>query len=189
MKTYIYFVRHSESSKTEGNERTRGLTNKGKVDSNRVTELLKAEEVDTFISSPYRRAIMTIEELAQYNGKEIIVFDDLKELVFTREDMIIPDKEVYSLVSKMFIDPDYKEQSGESINECQRRSMARLKEILKNYKGHKIVIGTHGLIMTLMMGYFDSQYGYEFLMETSKPDIYRMEFNDEELIHIQRIYN
>ena len=172
MNTYIYLVRHGESPKTEGNERTRGLTDKGKLDSHRITELLKAEEIDTFISSPYSRAMMTIEESAQYYGKEIIIFEDLKELIFSRGDMIISDKEIYPLVRRMFSDPDYSQHLGESINDCKRRSVARLKEILKKNKGHKIVIGTHGLIMTLMMRYFDSQYGYEFLMQTSKPDIY-----------------
>ncbi|MNZ51580.1 bifunctional RNase H/acid phosphatase [compost metagenome] len=188
MKTYIYFIRHSESSKLEGNERNRGLTDKGKLDSHGLTELLKNEGISTFISSPYRRAIMTIEELAQQSGKEIIVFEDLKELVFSSEDFIIPDKEIYSLVGKMFKNPNVKEPFGESINECQWRSVARLKEIIKSYRGQKIAIGTHGLVMTLMMGYFDDQYGYEFLMKTSKPDIYRMEFNDEELLETQRIY-
>ncbi|MRN56107.1 histidine phosphatase family protein [Paenibacillus monticola] len=188
MTTYIYFVRHSESSKSEGNERTRGLTDKGKLDSRKITELLKNEEIDTFISSPYSRAMMTIEEVAQQSGKEILVFEDLRELVFSREDMVIPDKEVYSLVNKMFMDPNYKEPYGESINDCQRRSVARLKEIIKNYKGQKIAIGTHGLVMTLMMRYFDDQYGYEFLMKTSKPDVYRLEFNGEELVNTQRIY-
>ncbi|AAP10126.1 Phosphoglycerate mutase [Bacillus cereus ATCC 14579] len=31
--------------------------------------------------------------------------------------------------------------------------------------------------MTLMMGYYDSKYDLNFLLQTSKPDIYRMEFN------------
>ncbi|MDF2653244.1 MAG: histidine phosphatase family protein [Paenibacillus sp.] len=32
MKTIIYMVRHGESPYNEGNERTRGLTPKGKID-------------------------------------------------------------------------------------------------------------------------------------------------------------
>ena len=43
-------------------------------------------------------------------------------------------------------------------------------------------IGTHGAIMTLMMGYFDSSYDLNFRYSTSKPDIYRMEFNEHELL-------
>nr|WP_052675880.1 histidine phosphatase family protein [Paenibacillus sp. IHBB 10380] len=94
-------VRHGESPKTEGNERTRGLTDEGKLNSHRITELLKAEEIDTFISSPYCRAVMTIEESAQYYGKEIMIFEDLKELIFLRGDMIISGKEIYPLVRRM----------------------------------------------------------------------------------------
>lgn len=43
-----------------------GLLIKGRSDANRISELLKDEGIDTFISSPYQRAIRTIEELAQY---------------------------------------------------------------------------------------------------------------------------
>jgi 2,3-bisphosphoglycerate-dependent phosphoglycerate mutase len=188
MNTYIYMVRHGESSKTKGNERTRGLTEKGKFDTHRITELLKDEGVNTFISSPYSRAVLTIEELAQFSGKEILVHEDLKESIFSSEDTIMSDKELYPLVKKMFSDPEFSLHGGESIAECQTRSIVVLKEILKDFKGHKIVIGTHGLVMTLMIGFFDKQYGYEFLMQTSKPDVYRMEFKDEELIDIKRLW-
>ena len=52
MSTYIYMVRHGESPKLEGNERMRGLTERGHMDARRVTDMLKAERIDTFISSP-----------------------------------------------------------------------------------------------------------------------------------------
>ncbi|MBJ8078160.1 MULTISPECIES: histidine phosphatase family protein [Bacillus cereus group] len=189
MYTYIYMVRHGESPKTEEeNERTRGLTEKGKLDARRVTELLKSEGVDTFISSPYSRAVLTIEELAQFHEKEIFLYEDLKECVFSGEDKIILNKELYPLVEKMFSNPDFSLPGGESITDCQIRSIAVLKEIIKNFKGHKVVIGTHGLVMTQMMAYFDNQYGFEFLMETSKPDVYRMAFQDEQFIGIKRLW-
>lgn len=38
--TTIYMVRHGESPKTEGNERTRGLTEKGKGDARIVADIL-----------------------------------------------------------------------------------------------------------------------------------------------------
>ncbi|HDX9590567.1 TPA: histidine phosphatase family protein [Bacillus pseudomycoides] len=188
MYTYIYMVRHGESPKTEGNERTRGLTEKGKLDANRVTELLKDEGVDTFISSPYSRAMLTIEELAHFYEKEILIDENLRECMFTSDDTIMSDKELYPLVKEMFSSPHYSLRGGESKADCQNRAVAVLKEILTDFKGHKIVIGTHGLVMTLMMEYYDSQYGYEFLMETSKPDVYKMKFNGEQLIDIKRLW-
>jgi 2,3-bisphosphoglycerate-dependent phosphoglycerate mutase len=181
-------VRHGESPKTEGNERTRGLTDKGRSDAHIVTELLKDEGIDTFVSSPFRRAFLTIEESAQSLGKETLVLEDLREVVLSSDDKIMSDKELYPLVKKMFSNPDFSLHGGESITICQDRSITTLKKILKKYKGQKVVIGTHGAVMTLMMGYFDNQYDLDFLLQSSKPDIYRMEFDEEVLMGIKRLW-
>mgnify|MGYP002063647291 CR=1 FL=1 len=45
MSTVIYMVRHGESPK-EGNDRTRGLTEKGYLDAQRVTDILKDEKIE-----------------------------------------------------------------------------------------------------------------------------------------------
>ncbi|WP_199621261.1 hypothetical protein [Paenibacillus alkalitolerans] len=44
MKTYIYFVRHAISPLSLENERTRGLSEQGRKDSERVAEILKDED-------------------------------------------------------------------------------------------------------------------------------------------------
>lgn len=188
MNTYIYMVRHGESPKLEGNERTRGLTEKGILDAQRITEILETEGINTFISSPYKRAMLTIEESANLHEKEMLVYEDLKECKFSNENKIISDKEVYPLVKEMVFNPEYALTDGESYADCQRRVVRVLKEILMNFQGHKIVIGTHGLVMTLMMNYFDNQYGLEFLMNTSKPDIYKLEFKEEQLMNVERLW-
>ncbi|MGN4424866.1 histidine phosphatase family protein [Bacillus cereus group sp. MYBK30-1] len=188
MNTYIYMVRHGESPKLEGDERTRGLTEKGILDTHRVTEILKTEGIDTFISSPYKRAMLTIEKSADFYEKEILIYENLKECRFSSEDKIISDKEVYPLVKKMFLKPEFSLTEGESYVDCQRRVVRVLKEILMDFQGNKIVIGTHGLVMTQMMNYFDNQYGFEFLMNTSKPDVYKLEFKEEQLINVERLW-
>lgn len=57
----------------------------------------------------------------------------------------------------MFANIDFSLPGGESIKNCQERSVAELQGILKCFNGHKIVIGTHGLVMTLMMNFFDKK--------------------------------
>ncbi|TCW57337.1 2,3-bisphosphoglycerate-dependent phosphoglycerate mutase [Bacillus thuringiensis] len=188
MNTYIYMVRYGESSKLEGSERTRGLTEKGSLDAHRVTDILKTEGIDTFISSPYKRAVLTIEKTANFYEKEILIYENLKECMFSSGDQVISDKEVYPLVKKMFSNHDFALMKGESYKDCQRRVVKVLKEILMDFQGQKIVIGTHGLVMTLMMNYFDKQYGFEFLIHTLKPDIYKLEFNDEQLLNIKKLW-
>lgn len=185
MKTIIYMVRHAESPYTEGTERTRGLTTRGKSDVEKVTEVLKEEGIDVIISSPYTRAILSIEGLAQNLGLDIKTFEDLRERYFAGE--IIAD--LMSVIREKFYDFDYSLPGGESNSDCQNRSISVIKNILKEHSGKKIAIGTHGLVMTLMMNYFDSSYGLDFLNQLKKPDIYKLSFENLELKEVIRLWN
>lgn len=189
MNTFIYMVRHGESPKTEGYERTRGLTETGKVDAFRIADRLQDEGIDVLVSSPYNRSIFTIQELANRLGQEVLVYEDLKERIFSDSDKRMADKELSPLLTKSFSDPSFTLTGGESNAACQSRAIKVLKELLTNYQGSKVVVGTHGAVMTLMMGYYDSQYDLNFLLHTSKPDIYRMEFNGQELMEVKRLWN
>lgn len=186
MKTIIYMVRHAESPYTEGNERTRGLTLKGKRDAEAVTEILKDEGINRIVSSPYARAILTLEGLAQALDVEMKIIEDLRERHFS--DNIITDEEFMPGLKRMFDDPDYAWPGGESNNVCQNRSVVALKNILEEYRGKRIAIGTHGNVMTLMMNDFDTAYGWDFLCQTTKPDIYKMQFNGLELEEVTRLW-
>ncbi|NUU59152.1 histidine phosphatase family protein [Paenibacillus agri] len=189
MKTFIYMVRHGESPKVDGgNERTRGLTLKGESDAQIVAELLNVEGINTFISSPYKRAILTIEGLAQSLGKEVIIIEELKEIVFLGDNKILSNKEVYPLVKKMFSEPDFLLPGGESFMNCRNRVVPIFENIIRKYEGQKIVIGTHGVVMTMMMEYFDPQFGLDFLLKTSKPDVYKLEFDEGLLTRTERLW-
>ena len=72
------------------------------------------------------------------------------------------DKELFPLIEKSFLDPDFALIGGESNVECQKRAIKVLKELLNTYRGQKVVLGTHGAVMTLMMGYYDSKYDLNF---------------------------
>lgn len=180
-------VRHGDSPK-EGNERTRGLTEKGKLDAQKIAEVLKDEGINTVISSPYSRSILTVEPLAKHIGQEVLIIEDLKERIFTAENERISDRELFPLLEKSYVDPNFSLEGGEANAECQKRAVKVLKEILNTYIGKKVVIGTHGLVMTLMMGDYDLSYDLTFLHNTSKPDIYRMEFNGQELVKVNRLW-
>ncbi|KMY45865.1 phosphoglycerate mutase [Bacillus sp. FJAT-27916] len=187
MNTFVYMVRHAESPK-EGNERTRGLTEKGNSDVKRVTDILKEEEINIVVSSPYIRSISTVEPLARHIGEEVLIFEDLKERKFYSENNRVSDKELFPLLEKSFSESNFALVGGESNDDCQNRAIKVLNELLETFRGEKMVIGTHGIVMTLMMRYFDSTYNLDFLHSTSKPDIYRMEFNEQKLVNVQRLW-
>lgn len=185
MKTTVYMVRHAESPYDEGTERTRGLTPKGKADIEKVTELLKDEEIDMIISSPYARAVLSVEGLAKHLNLEVQLFEDLRECYFGTE--MIGSEELMASINEGFKNPEYFLPGGESNADCQKRAIAILKSILQKHKGKKIAVGTHGLVMTLMMNYFDQAYDFDFLNQLKKPDIYRMQFEDLELKEVTRL--
>ncbi|MEL3971902.1 histidine phosphatase family protein [Rossellomorea oryzaecorticis] len=185
--TMIYMVRHGDSPK-DGKERTRGLTGKGLLDAQRITDRLKEEKVDVVVSSPYLRSILTVEKAGQQIGKEVVVIEDLKERIFSSAAERVSDKELVPLLEKSFLDPQFSLQGGESNADCQKRAVNVLKGLLDTYRGKKVVVGTHGAIMTLMMAHFDPRFDLKFLHRTSKPDIYRMEFDGQELVNVQRLW-
>ncbi|MBP1905709.1 2,3-bisphosphoglycerate-dependent phosphoglycerate mutase [Paenibacillus turicensis] len=186
MKTNIYMVRHAESPYDEGTERTRGLTPKGKADIEKVTGLLINEKIDKIISSPYARAILSVEGLAMHLNLQVETFEDLREFDFGAE--MIEFEELMASIREGFKNPDYFLPGAESNAKCQKRAIAILESILNEHKGKKIAVGTHGLVMTLMMNYFDQDYDFDFLNQLSKPDIYKMEFEDLELKEVTRLW-
>lgn len=115
MKTIIYLVRHAESPYDEGNERTRGLTAKGKVDAEKVTKLLIGEGIDIIISSPYSRAVLSVEGMAQPLNLEIETFEDLRERHFASDYII----DLMSNIRNNFYNPEYALPGGESNADCQ----------------------------------------------------------------------
>lgn len=131
---------------------------------------------------------MTLEPSAKIVGKGVQINEYLRELVFSGDDQIIPDHELYPLVKRMFSDRKLLSPGGESALGCQARSVAALKEILQKNRGQKTAIGTHGAVMTLMLESFDSRYGYDFLKASSKPDVYKLVFHDSEFINVERLW-
>ncbi|CAG7646031.1 hypothetical protein PAESOLCIP111_05083 [Paenibacillus solanacearum] len=189
MKTYVYMIRHGESPKAEGTERTRGLTDRGHADAARLTDALAEEGIDVFVSSPYRRAALTMEPLARRAGQPITIIEDLKERIFTQEDVRMPDEELMPMLEKSFSDPSYALPGGESNSDCQKRAVAVLNQLLAAHPGRAIAIGTHGAVMTLMMGHYDKRFGLEFLLGTTKPDVYRMEFDGLRYVRTRRLWD
>ncbi len=100
----------------------------------------------------------------------------------------MPWKELLIAIDKSFIDIDYSLEGGESTRKAQQRAIPIIDKLLCEYKGKNIVIGTHGNIMTIIMNYYNKEYGFEFWNSTSMPDIYKMTFEFDRLKDIERLW-
>lgn len=189
MKTYLYMVRHAESPYVHGNERLRGLSEKGKEDARKIADILKHEGIEVFVSSPYTRAIETISVLAEASRKPIAQYEALHERAIGSMEVEIQMQDLLAAIKQSFSDKDYKLEGGESTREAQERSVPIIRQLLTEHAGKKVAIGTHGNIMTIILNHFDETYGYDFWESTTKPDIYRLAFDDTQLVSVDRLWS
>ncbi len=162
----------------------RPLSENGLNDANIVTELLKNEAIYAVYSSPYRRAIQTVEGIAKYIGKEIKTIEDFKERILAEK----PVEDFTEAITQVWDDYDFSWSGGESNRVAQKRGVNATLDVLESNKGKNVVIGTHGNIMVLIMNFFDSKYGFEFWNQLEMPDIYKLTFDREKLLSAQKLW-
>ena len=77
--TNIYFIRHCEPDYTNHDDKIRPLTKKGLQDSLLVTKFLADKNIDTALSSPYKRAVDTIKDFSNSQNLTIELIEDFRE--------------------------------------------------------------------------------------------------------------
>ncbi|GGA27319.1 histidine phosphatase family protein [Psychrobacillus lasiicapitis] len=182
MKINLYFVRHAHSTYSS-DELNRPLSERGMEDAKLATNLLKELPIDHVISSPYKRAIQTVEGIAEYIGKEIELNDGFRERLLSEHPVADFDK----AISQVWKDFDFALEGGESNYVAQKRGVEATFQVLDRFEGQNIVIGTHGNIQVLIMNYFDQQYDVRFWEQLAMPDIYKLTFNKECLEQVSRM--
>src|SRR5699024_3109088 len=183
MLTSIYFVRHAHSTYTP-DEYERPLSEHGFQAMRTVTDLLQSEHIDEVYSSPYKRAVQTVEGIASFLGIEINIMEDFKERVLAQKSV----EDFSYAITKVWEDYDFSWPGGESNRLAQKRGVDATMAVLDHHPGKNIVIGTHGNMMALIMNSFDGQYGFEFWKELDMPDIYKLSFEGKNLSAVQRVW-
>ena len=183
MSTTIYFVRHAHSTYTP-DELGRPLSLEGLKDVSRISNILEKEEIEVVLSSPYKRAIQTVEGIAKVIGKNVIIEDDFKERKLSGKTV----EDFNSAITKVWENPNFSWEGGESNHTAQKRGVHAMLKVLKKYENKNIAVGTHGNIMVLMMNYFDEKYGFNFWKELDMPDVYKLTFDHLNLKNVNRIW-
>lgn len=165
-------------------ELNRPLSSTGEEAALHVADLLKDEQITMIISSPYKRAIQTVEPLAARNGLTIHIEEGFRERLLSDEHL----EDFNQAITKVWEEESFSWPGGESNLTAQQRGVEALEKILQEHQGRKIAIGTHGNIMVLMMNALNSQYGFEFWKQLNMPDIYKLSFKGFTLHHVERIW-
>lgn len=181
--TNLFLVRHAHSVYTP-DELGRPLSERGFSDIPKVNEILTSENIDIVISSPYKRAIQTVEGIAAHIDKEVEILEGFKERLLSADSV----EDFNHAITKVWDDFSFSLKGGESNNMAQARGVETTYTVLDKYKGKNVVIGTHGNIMVLIMNYFNSQFDFPFWKKLDMPDIYKLSFDGKELKSVSRLW-
>ena len=154
--TTVYFVRHAQPNYENHDDFSRELSAKGLQDRLLVTEFLLDKGIDAVLSSPFKRAVDTVRDFAEKMGFPIETIGDFRE---RRVDSgWIEDFDAFSRMQ--WSDFTYKLSDGESLGEVQRRNIRALEQVLEQYAGQNIVIGSHGTALSTIINYYDPSFGH-----------------------------
>ena len=155
--TTVYFVRHAQPNYDNHDDLTRELTEKGLQDRLKVVAALGEAPIRAVLSSPYKRAIDTVQPLAHRLGLPVETDVDFRERKVG--DGWLEDFTAFAKLQ--WADFDFALEHGESLRQVQQRNVEALGRALKTYEGHTIVIGSHGTALSTLVEHYAPGFGYE----------------------------
>ena len=187
--TTVYFVRHAHSPWVPNREAERALSERGRKQAVRVACLLADRRIDAVLSSPYARAIQTVRPLAAERDLAVQLVDGFRERTLTDGPAEGIGETFESAIEAVWRDPTFAWPGGESNRDARKRGVVALEHVLDRYRGKRVAVGTHGNLLTLLLGHYDDRFDYDFWNgELTTPDVYEAEFADGGLVSVRRRY-
>lgn len=166
----IYIVRHCEA---EGQAADAQLTTNGMEQANQLADFLSTHKIDRILSSPYLRAIQSIEPFSKRTNIQIEEDERLKERVLSNVNLI----DWLEKLEKTYDNLTLTYEGGESSIQAMDRIVTVVEESL-NAGCNNLLLVTHGNIMSLLLLHYDSEFGFNEWKQLSNPDVYVISDND-----------
>lgn len=163
----IFLVRHCQAT---GQEPEAALTEQGAAQAEQLASFFAAYPIDRIISSPYRRALATIEPFACKQGILIETDERLEERVLSS----VPRPDWYERLRDTFADLSLKLEGGESSQEAMDRACAVIHELLQSESDQTFVLVTHGCLLALVLKAFDERIGFSDWEQLRNPDVFHL---------------
>ena len=205
METIIYLVKHADELKENGIKKTNDTTQmmnekyilsvKGEEQSKKLSENQELENIDILWSSSYVRAKATAKYIAYRNNLEINIDSNLNERKLGNlEDLSkwMKNKK-FGVVQAYLQDRKWKAREGESCEEATKRVTAFVQKILNENKGKRIVLVSHGALISFLLSNWcelNEEMKLIFnnkVIEIKEPSITKLTFENQELLNIEPI--
>jgi 2,3-bisphosphoglycerate-dependent phosphoglycerate mutase len=176
-KLDILLVRHAASLSPgtagwESRDGERPLSEEGHRAAEELADELEPFNISAAYSSPYPRAIQTIEPTTRRRQLDIQVLPDLRERLLTES--LRPDW--YDHLSRSWTDPDYALPGTESGRAAQRRAMGVLDLLrVRHPDGGRLLVASHGNLISLILHALEPGVDLAFHEAMPMPAIYHLE--------------
>ncbi len=205
MNTIIYLVKHADELKENGIQNTNDtaqlinekyiLSVKGEEQSKRLSENPELQNINALWSSSYARAKATAKYIAYRNNIDINIDSRLNERKLGNlEDLSKWMKnKPFGVVQAYLQDKKWKAREGESCEESTERVTIFLQKILKENMGKKIVLVSHGALISFLLTNWcelNEEMKLVFnnkIIEIKEPSITKLTFDKQTLINIESI--
>jgi 2,3-bisphosphoglycerate-dependent phosphoglycerate mutase len=175
----IYIIRHCEA---EGQPSEAQLTDRGKKQALALAEFFSDMKIDRIIASPYKRAIQSIQPLSKRLNVEIEIEKQLTERVLSTENF----SDWFEKLKQTFDDFELKFEGGESSQEAMKR-IVKVVEGIFNGETKNTIIVTHGNLMSLLLKYFNKDFGFDDWQNLSNPDVFLLK-NKSNKVAYERLW-
>lgn len=180
MEKRVYVVRHCEA---EGQPSEAPLTEMGFRQAAALAQFFIEEKVDRIISSPFLRAVQSIEPTATRKGVQMETDDRLAERILSTQ--VLDDWLVK--LEATFVNLELKFAGGESSREAMNRIVSVVEEILEGEAVDTLIV-THGNLMSLLLHHYQPSFGFEEWKNLGNPDVFLLKFREDHVTieHIWR---
>jgi 2,3-bisphosphoglycerate-dependent phosphoglycerate mutase len=172
MNKIIYLVRHGEAT---GQAADAPLTSEGIDQAEALAEFLSEARIGQIVSSPFARALKSIKPLSIRLNIKIKLDERLIEAALSTIDY----SDWLDKLRGTFSDFELSFEGGESSLAATERAIAAINDALL-LETDRVVVVTHGRLLTLILKHFDSKYGFEEWRNLTTPDLFRIVIKENE---------
>lgn len=165
----IYLIRHARADWSPGEDRS--LSAEGGWKAQELADQLSVHPIEAVYSSPYRRAIQTVQPLADRLGLEVRIERGFRERTLGH----FAGVSFEEAVRQTWLDFNFAFPGGESNTQAQQRAVRALEELLVVERASPVAVSTHGNLLVLILNHYDPEVGYEFWSGLRMPDVIELE--------------
>ena len=168
-------IRHAQSAPSNKiPEPDWPLSSLGRRQATALASDLAGAGITQVVSSPYVRAVDTVQPLSSQLGLSIEIQSGLRERKLcddVRDDWHI-------IIEKAWTDFNFALPGCESGFECQKRIQKCMQDVVSRYTGQTIAVCSHGNAIGLFLNTIDQNFGYLNWKQMKNPDVFWIDWRN-----------